>query len=98
LKVFKNVQNNIPSLDAINQIPSYAKFLKDLTMVKRKSFVPREAVFATQVSCLIQQPIAPKYEYPESPTISVKIGDQVMDQCLLDLGASVNHLPYSVYK
>ena len=60
--------------------------------------MPREAAFATQVSCFIQQPIAPKCEDPGSPTISVRIGDQVMDQCLLDLGASVNLLPYSVYK
>ena len=86
LKVFKNVQINITFLDAINQIPSYAKFPKDLPTVKRKSSVPREATFATQVFCLIQQPIAPKYEVPGSPTISVRIGDQVMDQCLLDLG------------
>ena len=73
LKVFKNVQINIPFLIAINQIPSYAKFLKDLTTFKRKSFVPREAAFATQASCLIQQPIAPKYEDPGSPTISIRI-------------------------
>jgi len=53
LKVFKNVQMNIPFLDAINQIPSYAKFLKDLTTIKRKSYVPSEAAFATQTSCLI---------------------------------------------
>ena len=98
LKVFKNVQINIFFLDVINQIPSYAKFLKDLTTVKRKSSVPREAAFATQASCLIQQPISPKYEDPGSLTIFVTIGDQVMDRCLLDLGASVNLLPYSVYK
>ena len=36
LKVFKNVQINILFLDAINQIPSYAKFLMDLITVKRK--------------------------------------------------------------
>jgi len=41
--------------------------------------MPREATFATQASCLIQQPNAPKYEDPGSPTISVRIGDQVMD-------------------
>jgi len=86
LKVFKNVQINIPFLDSINQIPSYAKFQKDLSTDKRKSFVPHEAAFTTQASCLIQQPIAPKYEDLGSPTISVRIGDQVMDQCLLDLG------------
>jgi len=97
LKVFKNVQINIPFLDAINQILSYVKFLKDLTTIKRKTYIPREATFAAQASCLIQQTIALKYKDPESPTISVRIGDQVMNRCLLDLGASVNLLPYSVY-
>jgi len=75
LKVFSNVQINIPFLDVINQIPSYAKFLKDLTTIKKKSFVPRETVFATQAFCLIQQPIVPKYEDPESTTISTGKGD-----------------------
>ena len=84
LKVFKNVQMNIPFFDAINQIPSYTKILKDLTTVKRKSSMPREAALVTQASCLIQQPITPQYEDPGSPTIFVKIGDQVMNQYLLE--------------
>ncbi|RVW44183.1 Transposon Ty3-G Gag-Pol polyprotein [Vitis vinifera] len=33
-----------------------------------------------------------------SPTISVMIGGKVVEKALLDLGASVNLLPYSVYK
>ena len=60
--------------------------------------VSREATFASQELCLIQQIIAPKYKDPGSPTISVRRGDQVIDQCLLDLGVSVNLLPSSVYK
>ena len=55
--------------------------------------MPREAAFATQASFLLQQPIAPKYEDPGSPTISFRIGDQVMDRCLLDLRANVNLYP-----
>ena len=35
-ELFKQVKVNIPLLDAINQIPSYAKFLKDLCIVKIK--------------------------------------------------------------
>jgi len=35
------VQINIPFLDAIQQVPSYAKFLKDLITVKLKNNVPR---------------------------------------------------------
>lgn len=34
--LFKQVKINIPLLDAINQILSCAKFLKDLCIVKRK--------------------------------------------------------------
>ena len=54
LDVSKNVQINISFLDAINQIRSYAKFLKDLTTVKRKTSIPIETIFAAKPSCLIQ--------------------------------------------
>ncbi|RDY06201.1 hypothetical protein CR513_09844, partial [Mucuna pruriens] len=36
LKMFQNVEINIPLLDAIKQIPKYAKFLKELCVHKRK--------------------------------------------------------------
>ena len=39
-----------------------------------------------------------KYKDPGSPTISVNIRGTCIDKALLDLGASVNLLPYSVYK
>ena len=39
LELFKQVQINLPLLDAIKQVPSYAKFLKDLCTQKRKSKV-----------------------------------------------------------
>ena len=35
LEVLKQVKVNIPLLDIIKQVPTYAKFLKDLCMVKR---------------------------------------------------------------
>ena len=41
LEVLKQVKVNIPLLDAIKQIPSYAKFLKDLCIVKHKLNVHR---------------------------------------------------------
>jgi hypothetical protein len=54
LEVFKQVQINIPFLDAIQQIPSYAKFLKDLITVKRKTNVPKKAFMTKQVSSILQ--------------------------------------------
>ena len=42
-ELFKQVKVNIPLFDAIKQIPSYAKFLKDLCTVKRKLGVHSDA-------------------------------------------------------
>ena len=47
-ELFKHVKVNIPLLDAINKISSYAKFLKDLCTVKRKLGVYKDA-FMTEL-------------------------------------------------
>jgi hypothetical protein len=50
------------------------------------------------VSSLIQNNTPPKFKDPGSPTISFLIGQSEIDKALLDLGAGVNLLPYSVYQ
>ena len=42
-ELLKQVKVNIPLLDAIKKIPSYAKFLKDLCTVKRKLGVNKDS-------------------------------------------------------
>ena len=42
-ETFKQVKINIPLLDAIKQVPSYAKFLTDLCTVKRKLNMKKKA-------------------------------------------------------
>jgi hypothetical protein len=74
LEVFKQVQINIPFLDAIQQIPSYAKFLKDLVTVKRKTNVPKKAFMTKQVSAILQCKLPLKYKDPGCPTITCMIG------------------------
>jgi hypothetical protein len=97
LEVFKQVQINIPFLDAIQQVPFYAEFLKDLITVKRKTNVPKEFCLTEQVSSILQCRLPIKYKDPGCPTISCTIGVSHIEKALLDLGASVNLLPYSVY-
>ena len=96
-ELFKQVKLNIPLLDAIKQIPSYAKFLKDLCTVKRKLGVNKEAFMTEQSTSLIRNNLPPKYKDPGSPTISIVVGNSKLGHALVDLGASVNLLPYSVY-
>ena len=96
-ELFKWVKLNIPLLDAIKQIPSYAKFLKDLCTVKRKLGVNKEAFMTEQSTSLIRNNLPPKYKDPGSPTISIVVGNSKLGHALVDLWASVNLLPYSVY-
>ena len=98
LEVLRQVKVNIPLLDMIKPVPTYAKFLKDLCTVKRGLNVDKRAFLTEQVSSIIQCKTPVKYKDPGSPTISVNIGGAYIDKALLDLGASVNLLPYSVYK
>jgi hypothetical protein len=95
--VFKQVQINIPFLDAIQQIPLYAKFLKDLVTVKRKTNVPKKAFMTKQVSAILQCKLPLKYKDPGCPVITCMKGFSQIEWALLDLGASVNLLPYSIY-
>ncbi|KAJ8629808.1 hypothetical protein MRB53_023131 [Persea americana] len=98
LEVFKQVRINIPLLDAIQQILAYAKFLKDLCTFKRTTTVPKKAFLAQQASSIISCPTPIRYKDPGCPTISCQIGNHHIDKALLDLGVSVNLLPYSVYE
>ena len=98
LDVLRQVKVNIPLLDMIKQVLTYAKFLKDLCTVKRGLNVDKRAFLTEQVSSIIQCKTPVKYKDPGSPTISVNIRGTCIDKALLDFGASVNLLPYSVYK
>ena len=98
LEVLRQVKVNIPLLDMIKQVLTYAKFLKDLCTVKKGLGINKKAFLTEQVSSIIQCKTLLKYKDPRSPTISVNIRGTCIDKALLDLGASVNLLPYSMYK
>ena len=98
LEVLRQVKVNIPLLDMIKQVPTYAKFLKDLCTVKRGFNVNKKSFLTEQVSAIIECKTPVKYKDSGCPTISVNIGGISVEKALLDLGASVNLLPYSMYK
>ena len=98
LEVFNQVRLNIPLLDAIQHVPSYAKFLKDMCTKKRKINVPKKVFLTTNISELLSNQILVKYKDPGCLTISCTIGQAEICRALLDLGASINLLPFSVYQ
>jgi hypothetical protein len=75
-------------------MPLYAKVIKDLCTVKRKHHVKKTVFLTEQVSAIIQHKVPSKYKDSSCPTISCTIGDYNIEHALLDLGASVNFLPF----
>ena len=98
LEVLRQVKVNIPLLDMIKQVPTYAKILKDLCTMKRWLNVNKKAFLTEQVNAIIQCKTLVKYKDLGCPTISVNIGGTCVEKALLDPRASVNLLPYSMYK
>ncbi|MFC0083171.1 retropepsin-like aspartic protease, partial [Aciditerrimonas ferrireducens] len=96
-EIFSHVKLNIPLLDAIQTIPAYSKYLKDLCTFKRKFSHKNQVLLAANVSTTIQGTIPPKLKDPGCPYINVELGDKNIVKALCDLGASVNLIPYAVY-
>jgi hypothetical protein len=71
--------------------------LKDLVTIKRKTNVPKNAYLTEQVSSILQCKLPIKYKDPECPTIACMIRVSQINRALLNLGASVNLFPYSMY-
>ncbi|CAN6476957.1 unnamed protein product [Victoria cruziana] len=98
LEMFRAVRINLPLLDAIRQVPTYARFLKELcTKKKRSRKVPECVLLSEETSSLLQRRLPPKLEDPGAPIIPCVLGDILVKQALLNLGASVNILPGYFY-
>ncbi|KAL4581117.1 hypothetical protein LXL04_017326 [Taraxacum kok-saghyz] len=98
LDIFRKIEINIPLLDAIKQIPKYAKFLKDICTNKRKLKGNEEVLMSENVSAFLQRKMPPKCKDPGFFTNPCKIGDDSITHAMLDLGASINVMPSSVYE
>ena len=74
IEIFNQVKINMSLLDAIQQVPSYAKFLKDMCTKKRKTNVLKKVFLATNISELLSGLIPVKYKDSGCPTIACTIG------------------------
>ncbi|KAL6349710.1 hypothetical protein AAG906_041117 [Vitis piasezkii] len=106
-----NLQYSISRLTNLNTVQEKGKFpsqpyqnpkgIHEVEAQKGESSQMREVkavITLRSVSSIIQCKSPVKYKDPDCPNISVMIGKTCVEKALLDLGASVNLLPYSVYK
>ncbi|CAH9126488.1 unnamed protein product [Cuscuta epithymum] len=99
-ETFSKCEVNNPLLNSIKNIPRFAKFLKELCKTKTKNKVngKQEVKVSEHVSALFQKKLPEKCSDLGMFTIPCKIGDTIFSKALLDLGASINVIPYSLYK
>nr|XP_009766711.1 PREDICTED: uncharacterized protein LOC104218014 [Nicotiana sylvestris] len=95
--ILKQLSVNIPFLEAFQEMPGFAKYLKDLITEKRTT--KNEVVNMThQVSSIIATSPVQKKEDPGSFTIPYTIGEHDFAKALCDNGASINLMPLAIYK
>ncbi|XP_021775616.1 uncharacterized protein LOC110739479 [Chenopodium quinoa] len=99
-ETFSKCEVNIPLLNLIKSVPRFAKFLKELCTIKRKHRLggKEKVKVSAHVSAVFQKKLPEKCSDPGMFTVPVTIGDTTFRRAMLDLGASINVIPYSLFK
>ncbi|KAJ9181196.1 hypothetical protein P3X46_009350 [Hevea brasiliensis] len=98
LEVLKKLYINVPFIDALSQMPSYAKFLKEILSNKRRLEDHETVDLTEECSAILQRKLPPKLKDPGSFSIPCHIGESCSTKALCDLGASVSLMPLSIYE
>lgn len=98
LELFTQLQVNIPFSEALDQMPVYAKFMKDLLTGRRKPRDDENIALSENCSAILQRKLPPKLKDPGAFTIPCTIGKVSVGNALCDLGASINLMPLAMMK
>ncbi|XP_074265669.1 uncharacterized protein LOC141588113 [Silene latifolia] len=98
LDILKRMHINIPFLEAIFEIPSYGKFLKELLSSKKKLGASTTINLPKECSAILLNKLPQKLDDPGSFSIPCSIGGIYIQRALYDLGASVSLMPLSIFK
>ncbi|XP_016199862.1 uncharacterized protein LOC107640875 [Arachis ipaensis] len=94
VKVFKKVEVTVPLFQAIQQVPKYAKFLKDVCTHKDKLGNLNTKPVDDSISSLLPE----KCNDPDPCLVTYLIGGIKFMDCMCDLGACVSIMPLSIYE
>ncbi|XP_070022672.1 uncharacterized protein [Nicotiana sylvestris] len=92
IDTMKSLSINVPLVEALEQMPGYTKFMKDLVTKKRS--MNCEIIKMTHQVSVIVNSMALKLEDPGAFTIPCTIGSVDFAKALCDLGTSINLMPY----
>ncbi|KAF1866212.1 hypothetical protein Lal_00024210 [Lupinus albus] len=88
MDIFKSLQINIPFMEDMEQMPTYAEFMKDLLTKKRK-FFEETVTLEAGCSAIIQKFLPEKSKDPGRFTIPVTIGNYLWERHCSILGLSL---------
>ena len=98
MEVFKKLHINIPFVDALEQMPSYVKFMKDFLSQKRRLADFETVNLTEECSAILQRKLPQNLKDPSSFIIPCTIANTIFERALCDLGASINLMPLSIFR
>ncbi|XP_075100112.1 uncharacterized protein LOC142176406 [Nicotiana tabacum] len=98
LDILKQLYINIPFTDALTQMPSYAKFLKEILSSKRKLEKVSVVKLIEKCSAILQNKLPQKLGDPGSFIIPCTVGCTHFEKALWNSGASINLIPFSIFR
>ncbi|XP_078171369.1 uncharacterized protein LOC144565476 [Carex rostrata] len=98
VEVIKGLHITIPFTEALTQMPTYAKFLKDILSNKRSLGGAETVKLTEQCSAILNSELPPKLDDPGKFSIPCIIGKATIKRALCDLGASVSLMPRTIFE
>ncbi|XP_075483669.1 uncharacterized protein LOC142523823 [Primulina tabacum] len=98
LEIFKKIHINIPFADALEQMPNYAKFSKDVMSKKRKLQEFETVKLTEECNAILERKLPQKLKDQGNFTIPCVIGGSRINRAICDLCASINLMPFSIYR
>jgi hypothetical protein len=97
MEIFTKLHVNIPFADMVEQVPRYARYLKDILSRKKKLPYGERVPITEQCSAVLTRQLPKKEKDPGSFSVKCQIGKE-KTRGLCDLGASINLMPLSIFK
>ncbi|XP_059301779.1 uncharacterized protein LOC132053683 [Lycium ferocissimum] len=94
----KKVHINIPLVELLQEVPKYAKYIKDVVANKRRLIKFETVTLTKEFNSRVKSKILLKLKDSSGFTISITIGNIEVGLALCYLGASINLMPISVFQ
>ena len=97
MEVFKKLHINIPFADALEHMPCYVKFMKDILSQNRRLADFETVNLTEECRAILQRKLPQKLKDPSIFTFPCTLGNAIFERALCDLGASINLMPLSIF-